>query len=220
MASAINEQVLNTFLAAHARLATAMKGISGQLGGKTPKVSQKDFQELIDSGADLLKESVKLAVLLGVKLEASEDKKTAAKKTTAKKAVAKKEEAAVEEEVEETHAKKATRKSVAKTEEVAEEEKKPAARKTTAKKTTTKKAAEKEETSEEPQKPARKTTARTTTAKNYSPIRRSLDGLAVSTLLAVEAAIFFDSDEFSEISSSGRCQCAAFFGRTSRTSDS
>ena len=71
MASAINEQVLNTFLAAHARLATAMKGISGQLGGKTPKVSQKDFQELIDSGADLLKESVKLAVLLGVKLEAS-----------------------------------------------------------------------------------------------------------------------------------------------------
>ena len=90
MASAINEQVLNTFLAAHARLATAMKGISGQLGGKTPKVSQKDFQELIDSGADLLKESVKLAVLLGVKLEASEEKKTAAKKTTAKKAVAKK----------------------------------------------------------------------------------------------------------------------------------
>lgn len=140
MASAINEQVLNTFLAAHARLATAMKGISGQLGGKTPKVSQKDFQELIDSGADLLKESVKLAVLLGVKLEASEDKKTAAKKTTAKKAVAK-------------------------TEEVAEEEKKPAARKTTAKKTTTKKAAEKEETSEEPQKPARKTTTRKTTAK-------------------------------------------------------
>lgn len=124
MASAINEQVLNTFLAAHARLATAMKGISGQLGGKTPKVSQKDFQELIDSGADLLKESVKLAVLLGVKLEASEEKKTAAKKTTAKKAVAKKEEAAVEEEVEETHAKKATRKSVAKTEEVAEEDRK------------------------------------------------------------------------------------------------
>lgn len=165
MASAINEQVLNTFLAAHARLATAMKGISGQLGGKTPKVSQKDFQELIDSGADLLKESVKLAVLLGVKLEASEDKKTAAKKTTAKKAVAKKEEAAVEEEVEGTHAKKATRKSVAKTEEVAEEEKKPAARKTTAKKTTTKKAAEKEETSEEPQKPARKTTTRKTTVK-------------------------------------------------------
>lgn len=141
MASAINEQVLNTFLTAHARLATAMKGISGQLGGKTPKVSQKDFQELIDSGADLLKESVKLAVLLGVKLEASEDKKTAAKKTTAKKAVAKKEEAAVE------------------------EEKKPAARKTTAKKTTTKKAAEKEETSEEPQKPARKTTTRKTTVK-------------------------------------------------------
>lgn len=140
MASAINEQVLNTFLAAHARLATAMKGISGQLGGKTPKVSQKDFQELIDSGADLLKESVKLAVLLGVKLEASEDKKTAAKKTTAKKAVAK-------------------------TEEVAEEEKKPAARKTTAKKATTKKAAEKEEPSEEPQKPARKTTTRKTTAK-------------------------------------------------------
>ena len=159
MASAINEQVLNTFLAAHARLATAMKGISGQLGGKTPKVSQKDFQELIDSGADLLKESVKLAVLLGVKLEASEDK------TTAKKAVAKKEVAAVEEEVEETHAKKATRKSVAKTEEVAEEEKKPAARKTTAKKTTTKKVAEKEETSEEPQKPARKTTTRKTTVK-------------------------------------------------------
>lgn len=140
MASAINEQVLNTFLAAHARLATAMKGISGQLGGKTPKVSQKDFQELIDSGADLLKESVKLAVLLGVKLEASEEKKTAAKKTTAKKAVAKKEE-------------------------VAEEEKKPAARKTTAKKATTKKAAEKEEPSEEPQKPARKTTTRKTTAK-------------------------------------------------------
>lgn len=140
MASAINEQVLNTFLAAHARLATAMKGISGQLGGKTPKVSQKDFQELIDSGADLLKESVKLAVLLGVKLEASEEKKTAAKKTTAKKAVAK-------------------------TEEVAEEEKKPAARKTTAKKATTKKAAEKEEPSEEPQKPARKTTTRKTTAK-------------------------------------------------------
>ncbi len=94
MASAINEQVLNTFLAAHARLATAMKGISGQLGGKTPKVSQKDFQELIDSGADLLKESVKLAVLLGVKLEASEDKKTAAKKTTAKKATAAKTAAA------------------------------------------------------------------------------------------------------------------------------
>ena len=93
MASAINEQVLNTFLAAHARLATAMKGISGQLGGKTPKVSQKDFQELIDSGADLLKESVKLAVLLGVKLEASEDKKTAAKKTTtAKKPATKKAE--------------------------------------------------------------------------------------------------------------------------------
>ena len=104
MASAINEQVLNTFLAAHARLATAMKGISGQLGGKTPQVSQKDFQELIGSGADLLKESVKLAVLLGVKLEASEEKKTAAKKTTAKKAVAKKEEAAVEQEVEESNA--------------------------------------------------------------------------------------------------------------------
>lgn len=133
MASAINEQVLNTFLAAHARLATAMKGISGQLGGKTPKVSQKDFQELIDSGADLLKESVKLAVLLGVKLEASEDKKTAAKKTTAKKAVAKKEVAAVEEEVEETHAKK-----VAEKEETSEEPQKPA-RKTTTRKTTVKK---------------------------------------------------------------------------------
>ena len=83
MASAMNEQVLQTFLAAHARLATAMKGISGQLGGKTPKVSQKAFQELIDSSAELLKESVKLSVLLGVKLEAGE-KKTAAKKAEEK----------------------------------------------------------------------------------------------------------------------------------------
>ena len=136
MASAMNEQVLQTFLAAHARLATAMKGISGQLGGKTPKVSQKAFQELIDSSAELLKESVKLSVLLGVKLEAGE-KKTAAKKTTAKKAAAKKEEPAVE-EAEQAPAKKTTRKVTAKAEPAEEaEEKKPAARKTAAKKSET-----------------------------------------------------------------------------------
>ena len=66
MASAMNEQVLQTFLASHARLATAMKGISGQLGGKTPKDSQKAFQELIDSSAELLKESVKLYYIAGL----------------------------------------------------------------------------------------------------------------------------------------------------------
>ena len=166
MASAMNEQVLQTFLAAHARLATAMKGISGQLGGKTPKVSQKAFQELIDSSAELLKESVKLSVLLGVKLEAGE-KKTAAKKTTAKKAAAKKEEPAVE-EAEQAPAKKTTRKVTAKAEPTEEaEEKKPAARKTAAKKseTTEKKTAVKEEKSEEAQKPARKTTTRKSVAK-------------------------------------------------------
>ena len=114
MASAMNEQVLQTFLAAHARLATAMKGISGQLGGKTPKVSQKAFQELIDSSAELLKESVKLSVLLGVKLEAGE-KKTAAKKAVPKKTAAKKTAA-----------------------ETKTAEKKPAARKSTAKKAASK----------------------------------------------------------------------------------
>ena len=88
MAISTNEQILKTFLTAHARLACATKEVSEKLGDKTPKITQKEFQELIDSSSELLKESVKLAVLLGVKLEAPAEKtakKTATKKTAAKK---------------------------------------------------------------------------------------------------------------------------------------
>ncbi len=145
MATSTNEQILETFLAAHARLTNSVKDLAGKLGAKAPELSQSEFQTLIDSATDLLKESVKLSVLLGVKLEAAMgDKKPAAKKTTAKKTTAKK-----------TTAKKTAKKA----EEVEEEPKK------TTRKSATKKAAEEGAPEAAEEKPARKSTRKTAAKK-------------------------------------------------------
>ena len=54
MATSTNEQILETFLAAHARLTNSVKDLAGKLGAKAPELSQSEFQTLIDSATDLL----------------------------------------------------------------------------------------------------------------------------------------------------------------------